>query len=218
MHLKCLLIKINKMPSQKRLVHISTAIFRAKFWFRLFLLEAWRVLFVEPKIQQETKMANSNSTDSTAAPPCPFSAEAFDDHNDDEDETAGEVVIQKKRIKWKPMEAVVQKKGKKPRKIFPILDDDNWMDILLARQLLHDQPFAAPYGQTGKAWVTLAEDLSDAVDPEDEDVLVYPNGLTDKACKTRFNDLMAYIKKNMGHVPFESGTTMPRNPPNYKLA
>ena len=32
--------------------------------------------------------------------------------------------MQKKRIKWKAREAFVHKKAKKPRKIFPTLDDE----------------------------------------------------------------------------------------------
>jgi hypothetical protein len=76
---------------------------------------------------------------------------------------------------------------------------------MLVRQLLVDQPFAAPFGQSGHAWKTCAQALSRARDPEG--LLVYGiAGVSDKSMKKRFEDLMMFVKKEENLVPFRSGS------------
>ena len=75
------------MPSQKSLVLISTAIFRAKFWFRSSSL--WPDEF----FSSNQKLDKTRKWPSPPIQPLlfPFSADAFNHHDDDEDETAGKL-------------------------------------------------------------------------------------------------------------------------------
>ncbi len=76
------LIKINNLPSQNiRLLLLPTAIFCAEFWFCLSSLRHDKFLSLNQKIETSTTRMIANSTDSTDAPPCPFSTEAFDGHD-----------------------------------------------------------------------------------------------------------------------------------------
>ena len=108
-------------------------------------------------------------------------------------------------LKWIPISETVQRgTGSKVIHLF-LHDRDNWMDIMLVRHLLVDHPFAAGFGQTCKAWRSLADSLSNCKDPDGK--LVYGvHGIGEKAAKKRFEELMAFMKGCINHVPFESGT------------
>ena len=76
---------------------------------------------------------------------------------------------------------------------------------MLVHHLLVKHLFAAGFGQTCKAWKSLAESLSNCKDPDGK--LVYGvHGIGKKAAKKRFEELMVFMKGYMNHVPFESGT------------
>ena len=78
------------------------------------------------------------------------------------------------------------------------------MDLMLVRQVMVDEPYAAPFGKTGQAWKACAELLSKAQDPQGN--LVYGVlGVNDKGLRKRFDKLMAFVKKMEGSVPFQSG-------------
>jgi hypothetical protein len=88
--------------------------------------------------------------------------------------------------------------------VYPVLETkDNWMDIMLARQLISCRPFDANRGLNLLAWDTCAEYLSRARDPNDN--LVYRVGIKGKQLKTRFLELMVMIKKVERQVPLKSG-------------
>ena len=75
------------------------------------------------------------------------------------------------RLKWIPISETVQRgTGSKVIHLF-LHGCDNWMDIMLVRHLLVDHPFAAGFGQTCKAWRSLADSLSNCKDPDGK--LVY---------------------------------------------
>ena len=79
-----------------------------------------------------------------------------------------------------------------------------FMDIMLVRQLMVDQPFSVPFGRSGEAWRACARSLSLAKDPDG--MLVFGKfGVSDKAIKKRFDDLMAFMKNHQDNVPFQSG-------------
>ena len=88
------------------------------------------------------------------------------------------------------------------------------MDVMLVRTLMVEQPFSASFGKTGLAWKEFAFGLSLAVDPDGR--LVYgPTGISDKAAKKRFEELMANVKKHQSEVPFQSGCD--DQPPSTEL-
>jgi hypothetical protein len=88
--------------------------------------------------------------------------------------------------------------------VYPVLENkDNWMDIMLARQLISCRPFDANRGLSMQAWDTCAEYLSRARDPNDN--LVYRVSIKGKQLKTRFLELMVLIKTVERQVPFKSG-------------
>ena len=71
--------------------------------------------------------------------------------------------------------------------------------------LLVKHLFAAGFGQTCKAWKSLAESLSNCKDPDGK--LVYRvHGIGEKVAKKQFEELMVFMKGYNNHVPFESGT------------
>ncbi len=118
---------------------------------------------------------------------------------------------------WKPW---FTRKG---RSLQDLSDSQRWqlIDILLAHQLLHDQPFAAPSGWTGRAWATFLDHLSDAMNPEYEDVLVYPHG----AIRQRLQDQVQWLdglptsRRTWNKVRLRVELMMPRNLAElYKLS
>ena len=115
--------------------------------------------------------------------------------------SATSTLANRSRLKWEPI-TVIQEDG---TVVHPFLTKrDNWMDIMLLRALIVEQPFDASYGKQGVAWKTCASTLSVAEDPQGN--LVYGvHGVGDKAIKKRFEDLMAYAKKSQSEVPFRSG-------------
>ena len=87
---------------------------------------------------------------------------------------------------------------------YPVLKTkDNWMDIMLSRQLISCRPFDASRGLSLLAWDTCAQHLSKACDPNNN--LVYRVGIKGKQLKARFLELMALITKVERQVPFKSG-------------
>jgi hypothetical protein len=112
----------------------------------------------------------------------------------------------KQRVRWQSLSSVttVNSAGE-PTTTHPFLQNrQNWTDIMLVRQLLVDQPVAAPFGQSGHAWKTCSQALSRARDPG---LLVYGvAGVSDKSIKKRFEDLMMFVKKEENLVPFRSGS------------
>ena len=88
--------------------------------------------------------------------------------------------------------------------VYPVLENrDNWMDIMLARQLISCRPFDANRGLSLLAWDTCAQHLSKARNPNDK--LVYRVGIKGKQLKARFLELMTLIKTVERQVPFKSG-------------
>ncbi len=75
---------------------------------------------------------------------------------------------------------------------------------MLVRHLLVEEPFSASVGKSGSAWKDFVTALSGAEDPDGNQV--YGTiGISDKAAKKRFEDLMEYVKKAQDDVPFQSG-------------
>jgi hypothetical protein len=71
-----------------------------------------------------------------------------------------------------------------------ITSRENWIDIMLLRALIVEQPFDAPYGKQGAAWKPSATTLSTGQDPQGN--LVYgPLGVGDKAIRKRFDEYIA---------------------------
>ena len=67
------------------------------------------------------------------------------------------------------------------------------MDIMLLHHLLVAHPFASGFGQTCKAWRSLADSLSNCKDPDGK--LVYgAHGIGKKAAKKQFDKLMVFMK------------------------
>jgi hypothetical protein len=54
---------------------------------------------------------------------------------------------------------------------FLVNQSTNWMDVMLVRHLIVEQPFAASFGKSGSAWEDFAFDLSLVQDPDGK--LVY---------------------------------------------
>jgi hypothetical protein len=53
------------------------------------------------------------------------------------------------RLRWMSTASALPPRDGVPSKIFPLLEsNDNWMDIMLARQLISDWPFDAGHGLT----------------------------------------------------------------------
>ena len=111
------------------------------------------------------------------------------------------------RLKWHPISMRLEGSTRGVSKVihpFLIHHRDNWMDVMLVRTLMVEQPFAASFGKTGLAWKEFASGLSLAEDPNGH--LVYGQiGISDKAAKKRFEELMAYVKKQQSDIPFQSG-------------
>jgi hypothetical protein len=119
--------------------------------------------------------------------------------------TAGAVV--RSRLKWLPISTRMEGTARGvARVVHPFLVNQitNWMDVMLVRHLIVEQPFAASFGKSGSAWKDFAFDLSLVQDPDGK--LVYGTiGISDKGAKKRFEDLMDYVKKEQNDVPFQSG-------------
>ena len=108
------------------------------------------------------------------------------------------------RLRWMSMASALPLRDGVPSKIFPLLESkDNWMDIMLVRQLISDRPFDAGHGLTMKAWDTCTGFLSKTLDPNDR--LVHPTGISGKQLKTRFLQLMDFIKKVEVQIPLNPG-------------
>jgi hypothetical protein len=124
------------------------------------------------------------------------------------------------RLRWLPISVVTVLDETGESKVsHPFLRTaNNWMDQMLIRQLMVDQPFAAPFGKSGQAWKTCAEYVSQAQDPEGN--LVFGSqGVSDKqAIKRRFDDLMAFVKANDASIPFQSGCDDQPGPNNLVSA
>ena len=58
------------------------------------------------------------------------------------------------RLRWPPITILTISEGEdsEPKATYPFLRQGNYMDIMLVRQVMVDEPFAAPYGKTGQAW------------------------------------------------------------------
>ena len=109
---------------------------------------------------------------------------------------------QKKRIVWAKIEGTKSVNGTN-QKSYPLLLDDNYQDIYLVRVLLTLTPFKAGYGSSTKEWEAAAASLSTQQDPSGK--LVFPDGIPTRAMRSRFEDLMKWVKKCDGNVPFRSG-------------
>ena len=110
-----------------------------------------------------------------------------------------------KRLRWQSTAAIttVNSSGE-PTVVYPFLNHDNWLDIMLVRQLIFEQPFAAAFGQSGQKWKDCARALSKTKDPDG--FLVYGTaGVSEKSIKNRFDDLMAFMRERQNLVPFRSG-------------
>ena len=111
------------------------------------------------------------------------------------------------RLRWLPITIVTilgEGEDAEPKATYPFLKQGNYMDIMLVRQVMVDEPFAAPFGKTGQAWKACAEKLSEAQDPQG--TLVYGVvGINEKGLRKRLDELMAFVKKFEGSVPFQSG-------------
>ena len=117
-----------------------------------------------------------------------------------------EMTQKQPRLRWKSVLGVknTNKDGSPHTHSYPFLSDKtNWMDIMFARHLIVDRPFDAPHGKLGSAWTTTAHYVSKAVDPDGN--LVFPLGCNARQAKTRFQELMAVMKKMENEVPFKSG-------------
>jgi len=113
----------------------------------------------------------------------------------------------RQRLRWHPITTISVGGGAEMEGVTThsfLKNRDNWMDIMLVRQLMVDQPFSVPFGRSGEAWRACARSLSLAKDPDG--MLVFGKfGVSDKAIKKRFDDLMAFMKNHQDNVPFQSG-------------
>jgi hypothetical protein len=67
------------------------------------------------------------------------------------------------------------------------------MDIMLVHHPLVENPFAAGFGQTCKAWRVLAESLSNCKAPDGK--LMYGvRGICEIMAKNQFEELMVFMK------------------------
>ena len=108
-------------------------------------------------------------------------------------------------LKWVPIfETVQEGTGLKVTHPF-LMDKKNWVDIMLVQRLLVDQPFSASIGKHGKAWKAFVATLSKAENP-DGTLVFGVQGLGEKAAKKNLEEVVVFIKKNISHVPFESGS------------
>jgi hypothetical protein len=73
---------------------------------------------------------------------------------------------------------------------YPVLNDDNYKDLLLVRLLLVERPYKAGFGNTVKAWEDIAIILRDEKHPLTGELLFGSKGLRGKAVKDRFLSLM----------------------------
>ena len=153
---------------------------------------------------------NNNDVDEAAPiPENPFANLTVAESSPLEESRAAQSAPQgsKQRVRWQSLSSVttVNSAGE-PTTVYPFLQfRQNWTYIMLVRQLMVDQPFAASFGQSGLAWKTCAQALSTVRDPEG--LLVYGTaGVSDKSIKKRFEDLMTFVKKQENLVPFRSGT------------
>ena len=109
------------------------------------------------------------------------------------------------QLKWVPIfETVQEGTGLKVTHPF-LMDKNNWMDIMLVWHLLVDHPFSATYWKHGKAWKAFVATLSKAENPDGK--LVFGvQGIREMVAKCCFEEPMVFIKQNVSHVPFESGS------------
>ena len=71
------------------------------------------------------------------------------------------------RLRWPPITVVTITEGENELKAtYPFLKPGNYMDLMLVRQVMVDEPYAAPFGKTGQAWKMCAKLLSKAPDPQ----------------------------------------------------
>jgi hypothetical protein len=105
----------------------------------------------------------------------------------------------KKRVVWAKI-VVTAANGKKS---YPFLHDENYQDVYLVRVLLANVPYKAGYGQTIKEWDNSSLILSEQMDPTGK--LVFQDGISTRTLKLRFEELMKFVKKYEGNVPFRSG-------------
>ena len=108
------------------------------------------------------------------------------------------------RLRWLPASTVSTVKNGRVMQVAPFLTDPtNLMDIMLVRQLIADLPFEAPHGKSMAAWATSAKYLSISAAPDGN--AVFPSGCKARQMKSRFLELMAFIKKFERSVPMNSG-------------
>jgi hypothetical protein len=110
---------------------------------------------------------------------------------------------QRKRVVWAKRESTTKSVNGSQKISYPFLDNDNYHDVYLVRVLLAMAPFKAEYGQTIKAWDAAAACLCTHLDPSGK--LVFPDGITTRTMKTRFEDSIQFVKKYDGNLPFHSG-------------
>ena len=84
------------------------------------------------------------------------------------------------------------------KKSYPLLQDDNYQDVYLICVLLTSSSFKVEYGASTKEWEAAAPSLSTQQDPSGK--LVFQDGITTRATKTRFKDLMKWVKKCNGNI------------------
>ena len=73
----------------------------------------------------------------------------------------------RQRLRWQPITSVsvvAQGEGVTTHPLLTV--QNNWMVIMLVRQVMVDQPFAVPFGRSGEAWRACARSLSLAQDPD----------------------------------------------------
>jgi hypothetical protein len=153
-----------------------------------------KIVMVDSANEAEIPVVNNNDDEEPHPPPpqedqdgqtsCPPSREAS-----------------RPRLRWLPISVVtVLDKSGESKVSHPFLRTaNNWMDQMLIRQLMVDQPFAAPFGKSGQAWKTCAEYVS-------QEFGLFSQGVSDKAIKRRFDDLMAsFVKAKDASIPFQSG-------------
>jgi hypothetical protein len=88
--------------------------------------------------------------------------------------------------------------------VAPFLTDaTNWKDIMLVRHMLADKPFDCAHGKSTAAWKTTAHYLSKAVDPDNNSA--FPTGINGRQLKSRFIELMDFMRKLESRVPLNSG-------------
>jgi hypothetical protein len=108
------------------------------------------------------------------------------------------------RLRWMNAATVASVKDGRVTQVAPFLTDaTNWKDIMLVRHMLADKPFDCAHGKSTAAWKTTAHYLSKAVDPDNNSV--FPTGINGRQLKSRFIELMDFMRKLESRVPLNSG-------------